>query len=195
MTSSETLPACRIGLRHSAGHGILCPNPTQGGIELSGEVVDGAQSRDGGPGGPKEAGEPGRKEDHWLVWLLALAAVAIPVVVLFSAASIPKDSLIWSQVATAMQRGDFLVPVLILSLDTMRRWLREVECGKFLRIIKPIACVLCVGTAFICLVATSQAANLAITADAGKAIEQITMMCMIVPVSFGTFAVSISGQE
>lgn len=190
------MPACRFGLRHSAWHGILWPKPyVQGGIELSGEVLDGGQSHDGRSRGLKETTESAGKADHWLVWWLALAAVAIPVIVLFSAASIPKDSLIWSQVAIAVQRGDFLVPVLILSLDTMRRWLREVECGTFLRIIKPIACALCVGAAFICLIATSQAASLAITADAGKAIEQITMMCMVVPLSFGTLAVSISASQ
>ncbi len=94
-----------------------------------------------------------------------------------------------------MKRGDFLVPVLILSIDTMRRWLREVECGRFLRIVKLIACGLCIGTAFICLVATSQAASMAVTAQAGRAIEQITMTCMVVPISFGTFAVGLSASR
>jgi hypothetical protein len=166
-----------------------------GGIDLSSEVFDNAQPRDSTTAALKETAESDHKIDHWLDWLLALAAIAVPVIVLFCAASIPKDSPIWSQVAIAIRRGEFLVPVLILSLDTTRRWLKEVKCGPLLRIVKFVACVLCIASSFICLVATSQAASLAITADSGKAIEQITMTCIAVPVTFGTFAVSASARR
>jgi hypothetical protein len=190
-------PSTRSACEGATRRGIVLSSAAyvRVGIGLANNLVSDAQPPERVAEAP-EAASSGLSPvaDHWLVWLLALAAIAIPVVILFIAASIPKDAAIWSQVTIAAKRGDFLVPVLILSMDTMRRWCRELKCKAFLGFVKLIACVFCVLAAFICLIATSEAASLAITPEAGTAIEQITVMCMVIPVSFGTLAVGLSAK-
>lgn len=133
--------------------------------------------------------------DHWFVWLLALGTVAVPIVVLVCADSIPRDRLVWHQAGVAVQRGDFLVPVMVLCAETVRRWWREVEPGTILKILRILATVACTAAAFVCVVATTTAASGAITPQTGRSITTITAGCLVVVVVFGTMAVAAAGRK
>jgi hypothetical protein len=133
--------------------------------------------------------------DQWFVWLLALGALAVPVIVLVCADSIPKDTLAWHEVYVSVERGDFLVPVMILCAETVRRWWREVRVGPVLKCVRIIATFLCTVAALVCVVATTTAASVAVTAQSGRSIGVITASCLIVALVFGTLAVGVSAGK
>jgi uncharacterized membrane protein len=109
--------------------------------------------------------------------------------------SIPKDSLAWHAVSISIERGDFLIPVLILCLDAIRRWWFDVRCGRVLSAIRIVATILCVFAAIVCLVATTAAANEAVTSASGRSITVITWWCLAVGFTFGTLAVSSPAKQ
>jgi len=131
-------------------------------------------------------------KDYWMPWLIALCAIVLPGLVLVLADSIPRDTLVLTEVKVSVQRGDFLIPVLILCLDTIRRWWREVEQLRFLKTIRGTATFMCGAAALVCLIATTTAATVAVTPDTGKSITNITVACLVVAVAFGTLAVAAS---
>lgn len=136
-----------------------------------------------------------RPGDPWFVWLLALAAIALPVVVLLCVGSIPLDRVTWVDVGTAARRGDFLVPVLILCAEAIRRWCREVKCGHFLIIVRIFAVGMCGLAGAICFSATVIAANVEVTRAVGDSLVTITWSCLVAASVFGTWAVAVSGGE
>jgi hypothetical protein len=131
------------------------------------------------------------RADHWLAWIIGLAAIAVPVVVLLCTDSIPKDKISWGDVDISMQRGDFLVPAMLLCVETIRRWWRDVECRRFLKFIRHIATALCIAAIVVCLIATTTAATLAqLSPASGRSLTTITVGCLVISVSFGTLAVA-----
>lgn len=120
-----------------------------------------------------------------------LAAIAVPVIVLLCADSIPKDNISWGDVEISMQRGDFLVPVMLLCVETIRRWWRDVECGRFLKFIRYVATALCMAAVTVCLIATTTAVELQqLSPASGKSLTTITVACLVISISFGTLAVA-----
>jgi hypothetical protein len=103
--------------------------------------------------------------------------------------------LAWHEVDVAVQRGDFLVPVMILCAETVRRWWREVEPGMILKVFRVLATIACTAAAFVCVVATTTAASVAITAQTGRSIATITASCLVVAVIFGTMAVAATASK
>src|SRR5208283_6024945 len=83
------------------------------------------------------------EHDRWLVWLLPILAILLPVVVLLVTYSIPRDAITWHEVNVAIQRGDFLVPVFILCVEAIRRWWRDVHCGRILKWVRLAATIMC----------------------------------------------------
>jgi hypothetical protein len=130
--------------------------------------------------------------DHWVTWLITLCAILLPIVVLLVANSIPKATLTWTEVNVSIQRGDFLIPVLILCLEATRRWWRDVQCGLLLGVIRLVATVLCGAAVVVCLIATTTAATVAVTSETGRSIAVITGSCFVVALAFGTLAVVVS---
>jgi hypothetical protein len=139
------------------------------------------------------AGRPGG--DPWSVWLLALAAIMVPVVVLLCVGSIPVDRVAVGDLSTAARRGDFLVPVLILCAETIRRWCRDVHCGRILRFVRIFAVTTCGLAGSICFSATVIAAKVDITPAVGASLITITWWCLVVALVFGTWAVAASCRE
>jgi hypothetical protein len=172
---------------------------------MAGDLESAAEAGDHPPEAPSAAqlsrpappGPPGRIRpgDPWFVWLLALAAIALPVVVLLCVGSIPLDRVTWVDVGTAAKRGDFLVPVLILCAETIRRWCREVKCGHFLIVVRIFAVGMCGLAGAICFSATVIAANVEVTRAGGDSLVTITWWCLVAAFVFGTWAVAVSGGE
>ena len=130
--------------------------------------------------------------DSWFVWLLALAAIIVPAIVLLCVGSIPLDRLTAGDLSTAAKRGDFLVPVLILCVETIRRWCREVHCGRVLQFVRVLAVTSCGLAGSICFSATVIAAKVEVTPAVGESLTTITWWCLVVALLFGTWAVSAS---
>jgi hypothetical protein len=133
--------------------------------------------------------------DPWSVWLLALAAIIVPVIVLLCVGSIPVDRVAVGSLSTAARRGDFLVPVLILCAETIRRWCREVRCGRILRFVRILAVASCGLAGSICFSATVIAAKVDVTPAIGASLITITWWCLVVALVFGTWAVAASCRE
>ena len=136
-----------------------------------------------------------RRADNWFVWLLELAAIAVPVLVLLCADSIPKDHVTWAKVAVSVDRGDFLVPVLILCVDTVRRWWHEARHRLIFKIVRWVATIGCSAAAIVCLIAMTTAANVKVTAETGRSITIITEWWMAAAIAFGTAGVISSNRE
>jgi hypothetical protein len=126
---------------------------------------------------------------HWLPWLIPLLAVALPLLGFVVAASIPAAALRMGEASTSLGRGDFLIPVLILCLEAIRRWVFEVKCGKILGRVGACASALCVAAVIICLYAFSAATSQLVTGDSIRSITVITWACFTVGAGTGTIAV------
>jgi hypothetical protein len=129
---------------------------------------------------------------HWVPWLIPLLAVALPLLGFVVAASIPAAALRSGEASTSLGRGDFLIPVLILCLEAIRRWLFEVKCGKIMRRVGACASALCMAAVVVCLYAFSAASSQPVTADSIKSISLITWACFTVGLVTGTMALVAS---
>jgi hypothetical protein len=132
--------------------------------------------------------------DDWFVWVLALASIAVPVIVLVCVDSIPKDAFAWHGMSTSIHRGDFLIPATALCVETIRRWWRDVDLNR-MKAVRLVATFICAATGLVCVIAMTTAASLPVTAQIGSSIAVITCSCLVVGVTFGTLAVSASGSE
>jgi hypothetical protein len=132
---------------------------------------------------------------HWLPWLIPLLAVALPLLGFIVAASIPTASIRMGEASISLGRGDFLIPVLILCLEAIRRWVFEVRCGKILGRVGASASVLCLAAVVVCLYAFSAASSQAVTADSIKSITVITWACFTVGAVTGTMGVLASPSK
>ena len=112
-------------------------------------------------------------------------------IVLACVGSIPAGKLDLHDVRTAAGRGEFLVPVLIMLAETVRRWTREVACpNRFWRGGQITACIVSAFLACICFAATVLAAVDRVTAASSRSIDAITFVSLAVALIFGTVAVS-----
>jgi hypothetical protein len=161
-------------------------------IELASDATPSAPTEETIAATATESGRRIAIGDHWVTWMITLAAIVLPVVVLLVSDSIPKAAVTWTEVNVALQRGDFLIPVLILCLEAIRRWWRDVECGFVLGVIRLVATGLCGAAVVVCLIATTTAATVAVTSQTGRSIAAITGSCFVVAVAFGTLAVMVS---
>ena len=108
------------------------------------------------------------------------------------AASIPAFAWRWGESSTALGRGDFLIPVLILCLEALRQWWSEVECGWKLGIVRLVSSALCLGAVVICTDAFSVASSHPVTTDSTKSVTVITWACFTAALIAGTIAVTAS---
>jgi hypothetical protein len=134
------------------------------------------------------------KGDDWFVWVLALASLAVPAIILVCVDSIPKDTIAWHEVNVSVDRGDFLIPIMALCVETIRRWWRDVEL-QHMRSARVLATFFCAAASLICLIATTTAASLPVTPQTGSSIATITCSCLVIGISFGTAAVSASQEK
>jgi len=132
---------------------------------------------------------------HWMPWLIPLLAIALPMLYFIVAASIPAAAWRWGEASTSVGRGDFLIPVLILCLEAMRRWWYEVNCGWTMGIVRITSSVLCLGSVVVCLDSFSVAASHVVTAHSTKSVAVITLGCFAVGFLSGTIAVWVSAPE
>ena len=129
--------------------------------------------------------------DAWLIWLIAIGAIILPVIVLICASSIPSGRLDMTDLHTATGRGDFLVPVLIMCTEAIRRWTREVSGGWLIRTGQILTWALCLPGAIVCFTATVIAATGATTAATSRSLVTITIGGTIIAAIFGTAGVSV----
>ena len=131
--------------------------------------------------------------DLWLLWLLALASITAPVIVLLVVYSIPKGNLSWSGVYVSVKRGDFLIPVMLLCVETVRCWWREAKRGsRFRHFVRILATTACAAASLVCVCATTIATHVKVTSETGHSIATITVGCLSVALVFGTAAVWVS---
>jgi hypothetical protein len=143
--------------------------------------------------GIRASSRPRANGDDWFVWLLALTSLAVPTIVLVCVDSIPKDALAWHLVGVSVDRGDFLIPGMALCLEAIRRWWRDVSPGQ-MKALRLLSTVSCAAASLVCVIATTTAASLPITSQAGSSIATITCSCLVVGVSFGTAGLTASGE-
>lgn len=132
--------------------------------------------------------------DDWFVWLLALGYAAVPAVVLVCVASIPKDELAWHAVYVSIGRGDFLIPAMALSIETIRRLWQNMRSPGW-KTARLLATVVCSATALVCIIAMTTAASMPVTVQTGSSLAVITSSSLAVGVVLGTVAVSASRRE
>src|ERR1700722_9827366 len=80
---------------------------------------------------------------HWLSWVLPLMAVMLPILGFVVTASIPVDALRWGEAHTALGRGDFLIPVLLVCIDAVWRWCIDVKASGRMLVVGVFSSVLC----------------------------------------------------
>ena len=146
------------------------------------------------PETPTDAPRRVGRGDAWLVWAVSLGAIAVPVIVLFTLNCLHTDSWRWDGVANSFDRGDFLVPVLILAADTVRRMWREATCTGGLAAFRILATFLCTVFCIACFAGVVVAAG-TIGAVEGTAIARLTIGALVIALVFGTVAVGLPAKE
>lgn len=134
--------------------------------------------------------------DAWLIWSIAVIAIGFPVFVLICVSSIPVDELDCASLRIAASHGEFLVPILIMCAESIRRWVREVKtkASSYMTAFKAIACLMCASAGAVCMTAaiisaTTSAATTKAMQMTGQSITEITLACVIVGLIFGTAGV------
>jgi hypothetical protein len=118
-------------------------------------------------------------------------AIILPGLVLLVTYSYPRGAISWHTVDVSVRRGDFLIPVLILCVESVRRWWREVKMGTILWPFRIVATIGCGGAAVVCFAAMASAADSALTNAAGDSAINVTKWSLITGLVFGTLAVCI----
>ena len=114
----------------------------------------------------------------------------MPVIVLACVSSIPAGRFDFADVSTAVSRGDFLIPVLIMHAETVRRWTREVACpDRYWRGAQILACTVCFLVACVCFAATVISAVDPVTKASSRSLEAITYVALAAALVFGSMAV------
>jgi hypothetical protein len=131
------------------------------------------------------------RKDDWFVWLLALASLIVPAIVLVCVDSIPRDALAWHAVRVSIGRGDFLIPAMALCVETIRRWWRDVDSERWLgpRLLATAVSSL---SSLVCIIAMTTAASLPVTPQTASSVAVITVSTLVIGIAFGTAAVAVS---
>ena len=185
--------------------GEATPPATEGASHASEEEAGLAATGVDGDGDSKQAGpdtadarQQTSRGDAWFVYAVSLGAIAIPVITLFTINYLHTDHFRWDDVATSFDRGDFLVPVLILAADTIRRMWREASCAGLLSGFRLLATVVCTVFCIACF-AGVVAATGTTTATERTALGQLTVSALVVGLVFGTVAMGLplkrAGQD
>jgi hypothetical protein len=127
--------------------------------------------------------------DAWLIWSIAVIAIGLPTLFLICVGSVPVDRLDYVDLHVAAGRGEFLVPILIMCAESIRRWTREVKGGLRIIALKVIACLCCALAGTVCMTAAIISAMAAATPTTGRSLTTITLACVTVGVIFGTAGV------
>jgi hypothetical protein len=129
--------------------------------------------------------------DAWLIWSIAVIAIGFPALFLICVSSIPAGKLDFADLHVAVGRGEFLVPVLIMCAESIRRWTREVKGGLRVLVFQIIAGVGCALAGIVCMTAAIISAMAAATPMTGRSLTTITVACIVVGGMFGTAGVVI----
>ena len=147
------------------------------------------------PAAPRETGDRWTG-DKWLEWFLPVLAIALPAFILIVIPYALKHITTWGEVDLSAQRGDYLIPVLILCAETVRRWCREVKCrGRLLRTVRFTAVSVCAFALVVCFASAIVAVEFTPTPASGRSLVTITAWCLIPSFVFGTFAVVAPQKE
>jgi hypothetical protein len=137
-----------------------------------------------------------RVGDRWLEWFLPVLAIALPTFILIIIPYIRQDITTWGQVDLSAQRGDYLIPVLILCAETVRRWCRGVKCrGHLLRGVRIAAVSFCALALIACFASAIAAVEFTPTRASSRSIVTITAWGLIPSLVFGTVAVAAPQKE
>jgi hypothetical protein len=136
-----------------------------------------------------ERPEPRPAQRAWLLYVIALSAIALPALVLVCVSSIPAGRFDTADLRTGAGRGDFLIPVLILCAEAVRCWMLEVRrAGLIGKVCRPLAFALCTVTGIVCFAATVIAAATPATPATTRSVEAITIGSMGIAALFGLTA-------
>ena len=145
-----------------------------------------------------ETPHPAFKEmgDRLLEWLLPILAIVLPATFLILIPFVQKNIVTWSNVSLSAKRGDYLIPVLILCAETVRRWCREVSCrGRILQVVRFVAVSMCTVALLISFASSVALTEFTLTPASGRSIVTITAWCLIPSFVFGTIAVVLPPKE
>ena len=130
--------------------------------------------------------------DAWLIWSIAVIAIGLPALFLICVSSIPAYRIDCGDLHIAASRGEFLVPVLIMCAESIRRWTREVKGGSRIILYKTVANLLCAIAGIICMTAAIISVTAPPTSLTGKSLTVITITSMLVGLIFGTIGVIVN---
>lgn len=126
----------------------------------------------------------------WLVYVIALSAIALPALVMVCVRSIPADRFEFADLRGTASRGEFLIPVMILCAEAVRCWVVEVRPpSRRGRYIRNVACVFCVITGIVSFAATIIAASIPASTATGRSLVAITSYAVAVAALCGLLAV------
>jgi hypothetical protein len=113
--------------------------------------------------------------------------------VLVLVGSIPKGAPVGTNLDLSVRRGEFLVPVIILAAETIRRWCRDVTCTWWpWKTVRIIAVSLGGLAIIVCLIAATEVASTQISRGTGNSMVMITILCSIVALAFGSLGVLLT---
>ena len=191
----QAAPAAAAGTLQAEPAPVPAPVP-----ETPAAAAAGTLQAEPAPAAAAAAGAPraafAEMGDRWLEWFLPVMAIVLPAFFLILIPFIQNNIWTWGKVDLSSQRGDYLIPVLILCAETVRRWCREVNCrGLLLRRARFAAVSICATALLVCFASAVAASEFNATSTSGRSIDTITVWCLIPSFVFGTFAVVAPHKE
>jgi hypothetical protein len=147
-----------------------------------------------GSGNPPDQ-EKRRGFDKWLVWGLAVLAIALPMLFFVVASCVESASFSAADLREAAGRGEFLIPDAFLLTECCRRLIREVSPKRLaFKLIKGLTIACCATFAVVCLVAAVILVVKA-TGETARAATWISLRCLLLGLVAGTIAVWVKDGE
>ena len=94
---------------------------------------------------------------HWLPWVLPLMAIGLPLLCSVIAASMSANTWTLQFAAASSDRGDLVIPALIICAESLRRWSYDVKGGYLVGVFALFAILVCAAAVIVSLITFADA--------------------------------------
>jgi hypothetical protein len=137
----------------------------------------------------QEEAEKRERHENWLSWSIDMAGILLPLLVVLAPRIASTRSALWSAIQDSSGKGIFLVPIMMLCIDAILRWvrLRSYKGGSVLTTFR-IVSLMQAGLSFIILFTAAATLEVTIvpTSLTARSITTITLACLVTGAIYST---------
>ena len=143
----------------------------------------------------KHAEECAKNSERWLSWEISMAGILVPALILLTMSFITTDRLAWSFIASPAGTGFFLAPIMVLSIDSVRRTFEMSGHGKLFSFVRLWELGVGGTTTLVLLLVSIDMTREHATYALGKAVLAITLWTLMAAIPASTLAVMLANRH